>query len=125
MLLLASLLVCEVALPPIVILPSQQARQIALTRPTLEIDADFTQIKGIRELSDGRFLLTDRVEQRLVLGDPRTGRLTGIGRVGSGRRPHGWVCRLAGRPSGYRRLQAGGLPSQRSCRRARAGGGIA
>jgi hypothetical protein len=84
MLLLASLLACEVAVPSIVILPSQHARQIALTRPTLEVDADFTQIRGIRELSDGRFLVSDRVEQRLVLGDPRTGRLTGIGRVGSG-----------------------------------------
>lgn len=84
MLLLASLLACEVAIPAIVILPSQHVRQIALTRPTFEVEADFAQIRGIRELSDGRFLISDRVEQRLVLGDPRTGRLSGIARVGSG-----------------------------------------
>lgn len=84
MLTLACLMACEATLPAIVILPSQQARQIMLTRPAFEFDADFTQIRGIRELSDGRFLISDRIEQRLVMGDPKTGRLSGISRIGSG-----------------------------------------
>jgi hypothetical protein len=84
MLSLACLLACEATLPAIVILPSQQARQIVLTRPAYELEADFAQIRGIRELSDGRFLVSDRIEERLVIGDPRTGRVSGISRVGAG-----------------------------------------
>ncbi len=84
MLTLACLMACEATLPVIVIVPSQQARQIVLTRPAFELAADFAQIRGIRELSDGRFLVSDRIEERLVMGDPRTGRLNGISRIGSG-----------------------------------------
>src|SRR5687768_13476942 len=44
----------------------------------------FSQIRGIRELSDGRVLITDWIEERVVLIDAAFARATNLGRTGAG-----------------------------------------
>jgi len=44
----------------------------------------FSQIRGVRELSDGRVLITDWIEERLVITDRGFRTVTGLGRTGAG-----------------------------------------
>jgi hypothetical protein len=46
--------------------------------------APFSQIAGARELADGRLILTDRLEDRVVVADLAKGKLVSIGRAGAG-----------------------------------------
>ncbi len=55
----------------------------------------FTSILAVRELSDGRLLLTDRVERSLVLLDLDQGSVTQIGRRGQGPGEYGVPTRIA------------------------------
>jgi len=57
---------------------------IVLARPEQVLAAPFSQIAGGRELADGRLILTDRLEDRVVVADLATGKLTPIGRAGAG-----------------------------------------
>lgn len=59
-------------------------REIRLTTPAATLAHDFTQIRGLRELSDGRMLVSDRLEPAVYVADLRLGRVTRIGREGSG-----------------------------------------
>ena len=59
-------------------------REIRLTTPAATVSHEFTQIRGVRELPDGRLLVSDRLEPAVYVVDLRAGRVTRIGREGSG-----------------------------------------
>jgi hypothetical protein len=63
---------------------AQQPPSITLKRPTAALAEEFTLLRAVRELSDGRVLVTDAAENRLVVADLSTGSVTPIGRIGSG-----------------------------------------
>src|SRR5687767_832776 len=63
---------------------AQTARVLRLTIPDPTVSEPFTLVSGVRELPDGRLLLTDCLEQRLVVAGFRTQSVTDIGRTGSG-----------------------------------------
>lgn len=55
-----------------------------LTRPNAALPHDFSQIRGLRELADGRVLVTDRLEERLYVASFSSNTLTPISRPGRG-----------------------------------------
>jgi hypothetical protein len=57
---------------------------VDLSKPDRVFPIDFTQIRGARELSDGRVILSDRLDKGVVAVDFTRGTLTPIGRTGSG-----------------------------------------
>jgi hypothetical protein len=59
-------------------------REIRLAAPDARLAHDFTQIRGLRELADGRLLVSDRLEPAVYVVDLRAGRVTRVGREGSG-----------------------------------------
>lgn len=59
-------------------------REVRLGPPTATLAHEFTQLRGVRELPDGRLLVSDRLEPALYVVDLKTGRATRIGREGSG-----------------------------------------
>jgi hypothetical protein len=62
----------------------QTPAPLLLSLPDLVLAAPFSQIAGARELPDGRLILTDRLEDRVVVADLATGTLSAIGRAGAG-----------------------------------------
>jgi hypothetical protein len=62
------------------------AQQVATLRPTAPAVSSeaFTEISGVRVLTDGRLIVADRGERRLALLSPDLRRLAAIGRVGDG-----------------------------------------
>jgi hypothetical protein len=75
-----------VLLPLVVALQAQSATvpRVELTTPVLTVAADFSQLRGVRELADGRLLVSDRLEQKVLVLTPRDGKSTVIGRIGEG-----------------------------------------
>ncbi|HEY5547832.1 MAG TPA: hypothetical protein VIK50_17385 [Gemmatimonadaceae bacterium] len=57
---------------------------LQLQAPERVLPVDFTQIRGVRELSDGRVLVSDRLDKGVVVADFARGSTTAIGRTGSG-----------------------------------------
>jgi hypothetical protein len=57
---------------------------VPLPPPTHELSEEFTRVSSIRELADGRVLILDIRERRLVVADFRTDRVRRIGRSGAG-----------------------------------------
>lgn len=55
-----------------------------LVTATGRIDEEFTRILSVRELRDGRVLIADDQEKRLVVADLRSGAVRAIGRTGRG-----------------------------------------
>lgn len=55
-----------------------------LDRPAAVYPEPFSLIAGVQELPDGRVLVSDGIEERLVRLDMRSGRTDLVGRVGSG-----------------------------------------
>ena len=55
-----------------------------LGAPDRTFPIDFTQIRGARELSDGRVLVSDRLDKGVVVADFTRGTVASIGRTGSG-----------------------------------------
>jgi hypothetical protein len=55
-----------------------------LSSPTAQLPEEFTNLTSLRELSDGRVLITDRKDARLAVVDFSTGSVKAIGRLGSG-----------------------------------------
>lgn len=60
------------------------ARTVTLGIPDRVLQHDFTQIRGLRELADGRLLLTDRLEPAIYVVELGAGTVTRIGREGEG-----------------------------------------
>jgi len=64
---------------------AQSVPQIRLAPANAQLDGDgFTYIASIRELPDGRVLLTDQLEKRFVVADLSGGTVTEVARVGDG-----------------------------------------
>jgi hypothetical protein len=63
---------------------AQRGPKLKLEAPTGQLAAEFSQVTSIRELADGRILITDGREGRVMLGDFATGAVTPVGRTGSG-----------------------------------------
>jgi hypothetical protein len=55
-----------------------------LERPAARFPHDFSQLRGLRELSDGRVLVSDWIEEEVRALDFATGRSVTIGRTGAG-----------------------------------------
>ena len=68
---------------------AQQPPLRVISKPDLEYAEPFTCVSGIRELSDGRIIVSDVREKTVQLIDLRTGRSTKIGREGQG--PGEWA----------------------------------
>jgi len=58
--------------------------EISLAWPEAVLPAEFTRILSLRELPDGRVLITDPRENRITLADFETGSAAQLGRVGQG-----------------------------------------
>jgi hypothetical protein len=72
-------------LPLILALQGQPAvPKVELSKPTLTVDCEFSQIRGLRELSDGRLIVSDRLEQKVMILTPKTAESVTIGRIGNG-----------------------------------------
>ena len=61
-----------------------QGTTLTLGAPERRLAVDFTQIRGVRELPDGRVLITDRLDRGLGVADFTKNSWTPIGRTGSG-----------------------------------------
>ncbi len=57
---------------------------IQLRPATATIPEVFSRVSAVRELPDGRVLVVDEQETRLVIADPRSGTVTPVGRRGNG-----------------------------------------
>lgn len=63
---------------------SVKLRTIALPSASATLPAEFTIVSSVRELADGRLLVLDQAETKLVVADWKTGGVVQIGRTGSG-----------------------------------------
>ena len=62
---------------------------ITLSKPEVEYAEPFTTVMGVRELRDGRVIVTDMQEKTIQLLDLRRGSATPIGKEGSGPNEYG------------------------------------
>jgi len=81
-------LAVAVSLASAALLPaSAQAQGVPVktfTRPAAELAEPYSALRGVRELSDGRVVVTDNRDKVVHLVDLRTQRVTRVGREGSG-----------------------------------------
>ncbi len=84
MLLLASLSATVLALLGAPRLLAQRPAALKLGAPAGTLTEEFVFVSSVRELSDGRALITDGRERRIVVADFRTGRVAPVGRQGKG-----------------------------------------
>jgi hypothetical protein len=77
---LFGLLVLSV-LPPLM---AQKAPETRLTRAEARFPAPFSTIAGLRELPDGRVLVSDGIDETVLRVDFRTGKMDTLSRAGSG-----------------------------------------
>lgn len=73
-----------VALVPPIALSAQTPTEIRLQPPTARLEEEFSDLVTMRELRDGRVLLFDRNEGRLLVADVTRGTTTNISRQGRG-----------------------------------------
>lgn len=83
---------------PLVVAALSQAPLKTLTRPAAEFSEPFTQINGVRELRDGRVIVSDVREKTVQLVDLKTGSAQKIGREGSGPGEYAMPMRLLALP---------------------------
>jgi len=69
-------------------LTAQHASDESLKPSNGKLTEGFSELTSVRELADGRVLLTDRIDNRVVVADFRTGRVMRIGRIGDGPREY-------------------------------------
>jgi hypothetical protein len=75
-------------------LPAQARPATRLAPPDVSLDEEFSVVASVRELTDGRVLVTDEREGRVVVVDLRTGDAVQIGRTGAGPGEYRQVGRL-------------------------------
>jgi hypothetical protein len=75
-----------------------QAPLRTLTKPDAEYAEPFTLINGVRELRDGRVIVSDTREKTVQILDLKTGTATKIGREGSGPGEYALPARLLAMP---------------------------
>lgn len=63
---------------------AQAPPRMELRPSDASFDEEFTQVWAIRELSDGRLIVADRRERRLVILEPRDGSTRDVARTGNG-----------------------------------------
>jgi hypothetical protein len=69
----------------VLILQAQQpAPLVSLTKPDAVLPREFSQIRAVRELRDGRLLVSDWTDEVVLVVDLRTGGVRQLGRKGSG-----------------------------------------
>ena len=71
---------------------------LTLAAPERTLAIDFTQIRAVRELPDGRVLVTDRLDKGLGVADFIRNTFTPIGRTGSGPAEYRLPTALAAMP---------------------------
>jgi len=76
---------CAAVAVPLAIASPAPAQTVRLAAPTATVSEEFSAIRGVRELSDGRVLVSDYIDQRVVLVDLTRGTVTL--RVGKGGGP--------------------------------------
>ena len=76
------LLIAQTLTAPII--DAQAPRAVTLGKPVAELHDTFTSMSSVRELSDGRVIVSDRRDNLVQLADFKTQKLTKIGREGSG-----------------------------------------
>jgi hypothetical protein len=77
----------------------------ALSKPEAEYAEPFTDLRGIRELPDGRVLVSDFRDKVVMLVDLKTGTATRIGREGQGPEEYAMPMWLWAQPDGGALLQ--------------------
>ena len=65
-------------------LSAQDVKQIRLDQPTRSFPEPFSSVSGLRQLDDGRLVVSDRLEQAVRFLDLTDGSMEDIGRVGGG-----------------------------------------
>ena len=68
----------------LILLAVQGPREVTLAKPDRILQQEFSQIRGVRELPDGRVLVSDRLDKGVVVVDFTTNALQTIGRTGRG-----------------------------------------
>ena len=76
---------CCFAAAAIVVTPAE-AQVVRLSTPNATVAEEFSAIRGVRELADGRLLVSDYIDQRVVLVDLNRGSV--VLRVSKGSGPH-------------------------------------
>lgn len=79
---LTLILLCTAIAP--VSAQTARARTIALPPAVATLPVEFTMVSSVRELADGRVLVVDQQESKLVVTDWKTGTAMQVGRSGSG-----------------------------------------
>lgn len=64
--------------------PATAQQQVSLTRPDAVFEEPFTQVRGLRELPDGRVIVSDMMDKIVQIVDFRAGTGTRIGGEGQG-----------------------------------------
>lgn len=75
-------------------LPAQSLPAITLAAANATLDDDFVGLTSVRELADGRVLLTDGRDQQIYLADFTTRRATAVSRKGKGPLEYSFVGQL-------------------------------
>jgi hypothetical protein len=65
-------------------LAAQEVPRVTLRPADATLDAEVSSVRAMRELRDGRLLITDNRENRLVVADLRTNTIRSVGRRGAG-----------------------------------------
>jgi hypothetical protein len=65
-------------------LAAQEVPRVTLRPADAMLDAEISSVRAMRELSDGRLLITDNGENRLIVADLRSNTVRSIGRRGAG-----------------------------------------
>lgn len=80
------LVAAALVIPPLSLAAQRPSEPLVhrLERPTATWSEPFSLIGGVRELADGRVVVSDPIEQSLQILDLSTGRAQALGRVGQG-----------------------------------------
>jgi len=89
----------------LIVLASVPQQKIALTRPDAEYAEPFTSVRGVRELANGKVMVTDVQDKIVQLIDLAAGSAVKIGREGQGPQEYMFPMGLYGMPDGSVVLQ--------------------